>query len=419
MRQARTNRQPDRCSDYGKHNETAYTALDVLLSVLDESGKVVAERRNSVEREISPEQMDAFMKGGLAFEDSMMILPGDYTVNLIVRNKVAKVFYLAREEIEVPPHRARNLKVLKPILFNRSKTSPSIQPNSIPPFAFYNTKFHPTMRPIPRGQEIGVFYQIQAPPPGNGAGIAGVRVTYRLLDKQDAVVDEISGELVANSFNELGLASAFWKFKTDQLDFGEYRLEISATLGDSSAKAYSKPIVISNEGPAAEPTTAYGRYIDFSSPEPTLEKGRQLISLGKSKPAVNLLASAMKRWPASNAVAALYSEALIKTGKLDEAKDVLLELSLRDQDEPRWKRNLGMLQLQTGQFNKAIGFLEQARLLEGDTVEVLNPLGEAYRFAGKNEKAKEIWQRSLEIDPEQPLISRRLEHLEQAPVENK
>ena len=398
--------------DYGKHEDTAYAALDVILTVLAEDETVVTERRKTIEHHIPPQRMDEYLAGGLAFEDNIIVLPGSYDVSMTIRNRVARVFYVARGKIDVPPYRARELKVFKPLLFNRSTVGQSISPNSIPPYAFYNTRFHPVMYAVTRGQEIGVFYQIQAPVQEGGNGVQGVTVTYCLLDEKGNVVSEAGGELVPDSFNALGTASAFWSIKTDAYEIGSYTLQIDAKLGEETSKAPPVAIVIEQDRRFGEPSMEYGNHIDFTGPETSLEKGRQLINLGNYAAAAQILGSAARQWPSSNEAISLYAEALERDSHQEEAIDVLLEISLRDSRNPLWKRKLGALYLQTGKFNKAIGYLEQVRLLEGETEEVLNLLGEAYRFDGRNEKAQEIWTLSLELNPDQPLISRRLEYLQ-------
>jgi tetratricopeptide (TPR) repeat protein len=298
------------------------------------------------------------------------------------------------------------------MLFDRSENMGYIQPSAIPPYAFFSIKFHPVLaEAVVRGQELGVFYQLRAPLPSAREEFEGVDVRYRLLDSQDQSVAEISGRLGERQFSNLGTASIFWTFKTADLSIGEYKLEITASLGEQTAIAYSEPIRIAAEGARYEPITAYGRILNMTTPDPALEKANQLINLGEPAIAVGLLASAKEQWPGNDELASVYADALDASGDLEEAIRVLEEVSLRKPSEAVWKRRIGMLQLRTGKFNKAVAFLEQVRLIEGDSTEVLNPLGEAYRFLGNNEKARETWERSLSIDSNQPRISERLQQL--------
>ncbi len=401
--------------DYGQFDNTLYTALEVLLSATTPEGEVIASRQRIIEQEIEPDQVNAFRRGGIAFEGHLPLLPGRYNLALTVRNRITRVFYSAQEEIEIPGFVSRELGVLKPILFDRSESGTFIRPNSIPPYAYLALKFHPLLRDdVVRGQEIGVFMQVTAPP-GEAGGPDPVEINYRLLltgeGEEAGVVSEGSRSLDPGQFDATGTATVIWKFGTAELALGSYRLEIDAARGEESARAAARTFEVTSEGGIEEPLTSYGPPIDFTGPEPVIDRGNQLLNLGEAEVAVTLLERARTQWPADNELAALCADALVATGSLEEAIGILLEVALRDPTQPRWKRELSLLYLRTGNYNRAIGFLEQVRLQEGDSIEVLNPLGEAYYFAENIERANEVWERSLAIEPDQPLISRRLREL--------
>lgn len=403
---------PAQVLDYGQYENNVYTALEVVLTATTDDGTQVASVERAIDQDITPEQMNNFKRSGLAFEDNLLLLPGDYDVTLTVRNKVARVYYLATGKVHVPSYRTRSLDVGEPVLYDRSESGEPIRPSAIPPFAFYALKFHPILADsVPQGQQIGVFYQIHAALEEGDS----VDVTYRLLDDKNEMVLESVYPLGADLFNELGTASVFWRLDTTEIPLGSYRLEISARQDDETAKAISREIPLMRSGLFSEPLINYGGTIDFTGPRPALDKATQLFNLKEYALAASLLGAAVRQWPQDKELASLYADALIETGDHEQAIEVLLEASLRDTQNPDWKRRLGMLHLQTGQYNKAIAYYEQVRLLEGDSVETLNPLGEAYRFAGNDAKAIEIWRRSLDIEPIQPLISSRLEYLQKAP----
>jgi GWxTD domain-containing protein len=405
--------------DYGQYQDSVYTALEVLLSVLTEDGKTVVNRRTQLDKEFSPEEQQKLRRGGIAFEDHFLLLPGRYRVSLAVRNKITKVFYTAQANVEVPSFRARKLLVTDPVLFSKTEDFGNIGPNAVPPYSYGGLKFHPLLEEaIPQGQQVGVLYQVHAPIGVSGENAAEeVKVTYSLKNDEGALIKETSDTLLASGFDNLGTATVFWKLLTGDLPQGTYKIEIVATLGEESSKAASCSVTVRNQGLMDAPFYNYSRSINFNSPQPTLEKAQQLINLGEDELAVTLLSTAFEHWPADTALGSLYAEALANSGKRDEAIDVLLQIYLREPNEPEWKRRLGMLYLQTGKFKKAISFYENLRLQEGDSVEVLNPLGEAYRFSGEVDKAREIWERSLAIEPDQPRISRQLESLEKTSPE--
>ncbi len=59
----------------------------------------------------------------------------------------------------------------------------------------------------------------------------------------------------------------------------------------------------------------------------------------------------------------------------------------------------GQLLLEDGKFNDALGFFEQALLLNQDDPDLWNNKGIALRSMGRYEEAMECFNKSLKIDP--------------------
>jgi uncharacterized protein HemY len=171
----------------------------------------------------------------------------------------------------------------------------------------------------------------------------------------------------------------------------------------------SQTFAVNDSVTIAPPFTRYGPFVSFSGNKYLIEQAEQLIALERYETAAKLLENPSKLNLSDEKLNSVYAEALVSMGEKDQAIDVLLEMTLRYPEKVDIRRQLGMLYLQTGKYNKAIGHLEQVRLTEGDSIEVLNPLGEAYFRANKPEKAREIWELSLMIETEQPQIKARLE----------
>ena len=74
---------------------------------------------------------------------------------------------------------------------------------------------------------------------------------------------------------------------------------------------------------------------------------------------------------------------------------------------------LGLLELGAGRPEAAVAALEDARRRVGDSVDVLNPLGEAYARSGQIARAREAWSRSLARNGNQPQLKAALDNLKQ------
>lgn len=60
-----------------------------------------------------------------------------------------------------------------------------------------------------------------------------------------------------------------------------------------------------------------------------------------------------------------------------------------------------------GQYEKALTILDKAVAQHGTDIQLLDLIGDCYLKLGKKEEALAVWQKSLEINPEQPEVKRR------------
>ena len=83
-----------------------------------------------------------------------------------------------------------------------------------------------------------------------------------------------------------------------------------------------------------------------------------------------------------------------------------------DPNDPRLLRLMADVQAELGQHYDAIRYYERARLAgTEETPELLNALASEYYAEGNVEKARELFERSLEIDGEQPQVRRLLDEV--------
>ena len=80
-------------------------------------------------------------------------------------------------------------------------------------------------------------------------------------------------------------------------------------------------------------------------------------------------------------------------------------------DNGAYLDSLGWLYFKQGKSRQAIKELEKASSLMADAV-IYEHLGEAYLKVGDPESAKLNWRKSLELNPKQDKLNRRLEELD-------
>lgn len=398
---------------YGKYNDKVYTSLEVLITVKDVQEKIVLSRSQPLDLTFSDKQIDQLQNEGVSFEDHFILLPGKYKANLTIRNRITKLYYTVSKDLEVPDFVSKETTILDPVLFLRADKGQQINSDAIPPYAWSTVKIYPLLPAyVPTGNDLQLFYQVTSPEIKSA-----LKISYQVFRKlasgkgDPTVVFENEGEIPIGQFNQNGTASIFAAIPSKSFTPGDYLLRISAKDGEKLLSSNSAAFTVSPMVKGIEPVIFYGKKINFSSPDPLLEKTALLINMGRSDVAETLLQKAVQTWPGNRKIAKEMADIYANNNKTDEAIRILTVSSLKYPDEAEWKKKLGLLYLRTGKHNKCIAYLEQTRQQEGDTEEVLNLLGEAYRYIGNNDKALEMWNSSLAIRPGQSIIEERIKSL--------
>lgn len=162
-----------------------------------------------------------------------------------------------------------------------------------------------------------------------------------------------------------------------------------------------------------EAIDAYKKILNLSAqdPEAHFYLGTIYYEQKKIKETIAEFKEALRLRPdyleALNSLAYLYAEEGIK---LDEAEAMIKKALEIDSGNGAYVDTLGWIYFKKGKIDEAIKQLEDARRLLDDPV-IINHLGDAYLRKGLAEQAKEQWQKSLEIDPAQEDIKKKLESL--------
>jgi Flp pilus assembly protein TadD len=141
-----------------------------------------------------------------------------------------------------------------------------------------------------------------------------------------------------------------------------------------------------------------------------LARGNQLLALGRYDQAVAELEKAIRPDNPNLPMAKWQlAAALLETREPAWAKKLLSSLEADYPQQFEVIAGLGFANYQTGNFEDAIRYLEQAMTLRPPETGLLNTLGDAYDHLGNDERARQSFERSLALDPAQPDIQKRLE----------
>lgn len=95
--------------------------------------------------------------------------------------------------------------------------------------------------------------------------------------------------------------------------------------------------------------------------------------------------------------------------ELEKAEELVKEALARDASNGAYMDTLGWILYRRGEHEAALKAIMRALELEGDDPVIIDHLGDVYQALNQPEKARELWERSLQLDAQNVRIRRKLE----------
>jgi tetratricopeptide (TPR) repeat protein len=384
---------PERLS-FETYQDKRIAELRTTLRLANPEGRTVYQQERSIPIELSGEEMKAVEKSAFHLYDAVPLVPGMYTVSLLLENAVSKEFTTVEKTVSVPDG---NPLWMSPLVLARQIGRDTSAGGASRSFQVGRLQIYPALNNTFRKQDhLFVFLQVyamsQALRDGGSLGHYLFKDEELIHSSRKAIAEYESGR----DFLE--------ELPSDKLDPGAYVAK--AVLWDAGGRE-----VLSQEAPflVAEKAFPATWVVAQTNPPPddpyyAYVFGTQYLNTGKIDSARAELARAYEKKPDSLEYALGYGRALLLTKEPRRARDIHLPFGAKTAPGFELCEILGKACRDLGEFTEAIGWLQKALPMKGNLVEILNPLGECYANSGDKEQARKAWARSLEINPNQPEI---------------
>jgi GWxTD domain-containing protein len=363
--------------------------------------RTIYQFNRSVPLNVNDSQLAA-MRGKLfSYQDIFPLIPGRYRLNVLWKNKVSKEFASTEAEILVP--KPDEFALQAPVLGNKADKASRYR-GMTKAFLLNDIQITPSPRnDFQQSDTLSVFSQmVNAPEDVRSGGTIEYAVLRdgQVFKSFVRTVSEIPGG--TNLYEEIPLAdfpAAQFVLRITIRDAARRtRLTAQANFYITPMLSLSRPFVISLPHAASnEPDSLHILGSEYMAAE----------DVAKAKP---LLEAAYRQNPAKALYALDYARLLMRT------KEYAAVLSVSAPflgDDRKWD----FLQI-AAQAHQASGELEPAILRYkeylihfGTNIEVLNAIGECYFNLGNAPEALVAWERSLQINPNQPELKERVKTL--------
>jgi GWxTD domain-containing protein len=177
-----------------------YTTLDVVLEVRTKEGTLVHASEKEIFVELNPQEFDQFRAFPFAYQDDVPLVPGDFQVSVILRNRTVKQYTLVEREVRVVPLSTEAPGLAGPVLGYRIETSeipadgPALLTFQVDPYRVYPA----TEATFTIGETAHIFAQVIGQ-------TDGLSLRFRLIDKEQVLqessvpVDELLSRVATAS----------------------------------------------------------------------------------------------------------------------------------------------------------------------------------------------------------------------------
>jgi GWxTD domain-containing protein len=383
------------------------TVVDLDLEIRSAGGELVVAKEREIPFELTSSQFEQVQASAIALQAVFPLVPGDFHVSLVARNRVLKQYTVAERELHVPPSGGKPA-LSDLVLGFRTEIVPPGREGEVRPFQVGGQLVHPAAEGVfALGETVQVLVQLE------GAGPTD-RLRFELVDALGSAV--LEREVEPGRYPDGVVVEPLPL--TEVSEAGTYQMR--ASLRDRSGAVHaerSAPLVVSPRTSVVRAGFLSRQGFNGAAPGLlALERAEQLLGLGRVEEGKRELERAvaadnpdlpMARWKLASL--------LINSGEHGRTLELLSPLEATHPDQFEVVAGLGFAYYHRMEFHRCRSYLEKAVRLKQPYPALLNTLADCHERTGNRQAARESFERSLELDPNQPLVEERLAALRASP----
>jgi len=398
--------EPKRLS-VGAYENKFSTTLKVNGTVTAADGKMVYQFDKPVTLNLDESQIRTANTLPFDMLDMFPLIPGTYRFSVLIKNEESKEF-TSFEQTLLIPGRTPVLQMTSPVLGFKSARADAARA-TVKPFQFgpYLVSVQPN-RVFTRKDTLAVAFQVFGlTEPQKAAG--SVRFLFTRNDQP--VLDKIRP---LAEFQDL--PSFLSEFPLAELVPAHYGLKVSVVAAGRELVAGTEEFDVSYQDALPRPWYHTKQLPGLGDPVYALIVGSQLFNVGRTEEARAEAESAYARLPNSVDAALLLARIQTAIGREAEVPAVLKPF-LDAAGTPRYEVYVlaGQALLNTGDAAGALDIFNRAVSHFGVNAALLNVLGECYIRLGRPKDARTVWERSIQINPSQPEVRKKLDAIKDQP----
>jgi GWxTD domain-containing protein len=382
--------------------------FEIVGKIADPGGATVYQFERTVPVKMNKDQLNAVRAKPVSFQDLFPVVPGSYKLNILMKNRLSREFTSLEADLLVPDPGAFAMSA--PVLANKVDRNSRFK-GQAKSFLLGGTQFVPSPRnDFLAGETAYLYFQLHRLPPdvANGGSVEYTitRESERLgaTPEKVATISKALADIpdpanILEEFPLKGFPPSHYKLRIAVLNAGKAeRLAAGLDFVVTPLPNLQRPWVLSLAlPPAGDPSTVHILGTQYLNKKDVVRARRQLEAACRAVPA--------------NAVYALdFCRVLREAGDFAGIKAVAQPF-LGDDRKWDFLEIVGQAGQGLGEYEAAIGRYKEYLGHFGANIAVLNRVGECHLKLGNPAEALVAWEKSLELDPNQPGLKAKVEAL--------
>ncbi|MGE5742146.1 MAG: GWxTD domain-containing protein, partial [Candidatus Aminicenantes bacterium RBG_16_66_30] len=389
--------------NFAAQGNMVYASFEFVLRLEDGRGRTVHESTDEIPLRITPEQYKAHERQRFAFQDLLAVVPGEYRVLFLLKNKTARDFSSFETRVVVPAaETVARASLSTPLLYYARSAVPEAQKKNLKAFVFGGQQYLVGARnEFPSSSTLGIFVQARNVAERTASAPPLFFVNLVALDtNQSAGVFPLTDIAPDPGDGATLLVSGAAPLK--DVKPGYYRAEVSLRSPDGQSLLTEKENFVVLGEPFPVIPWVYGRlHGPFPGPEHLRALGSQYFLEGDYARSREICERALRAGD-DPSTRLLLAKSLYGLGLYKESLEHATAVHDRGGDRESAKV-IALDQAGLKDWAAALSTLE--KLMAGATeIPVLNLASECHMALGHPERALPLLQKSLALVPDQPAV---------------
>ncbi len=387
----------------GQFEKKYYATLKLNGSVMTPEGKPVYQFERTISLDLDEEKLAGASRQPLNIDDMFPLIPGRYRLSLLLKNEVSKEFTSLEQMISIPHEDAR--VQMTSLVLGYKTAKPEGNPATLKPFRFgaFQVYCQPN-RVFLSKDTLSLAFQVHGLS-AEARNQAGLRFTFFKNDQEFRSFDRKVTQYA-------GLPDVLEEIALGDFPPAHYRVHVSLLVDGAEVVSAGDEFDVTPRAAISRPWF-YSKILPPST-DPIYDYlvGAQLYNTGQVDEAIVRLEKASRSRPDSAEFALNLAQAYMVKGYSEKVVP-LLEPFFKLDKPPQYEIYLvqGRAYQRLGDWDRAIEMFDAAIAHYGINSSLLNAAGECYFEKGDLKAALAAWDKSLELNADQPVIRKRVEAL--------